>query len=527
MQMQSIEQGMSTAYYARHEGHQPAIIEAERVTSFAQLNARANQLVRALRARGLKAGDSIALLCSNRAEFVEASVAVERSGLRLTPLNTHLTGEELGYILDNCEARALLAEARYAPQVQVAVSLASRAQVKLAIGGAIDGFERYEDALAVCSAHDIEDPSLGSKMLYTSGTTGRPKGVYRDPAYTLPSVLTSLDLAEAAGYKAGCNQLHLCAGPLYHAAPFGYSMAQPLLAGVGLVLMNRWDSEAALRLIEQHRITHTHMVPTMFHRLLSLPAEVKRKYDLSSLKFVIHGAAPCSVQLKAEMIKWWGPILSEYYAATEGRAVSVQSADWLKRPGTVGKPNPADQVRILDEQGLELPAAAAGTIYIKAPAVGRFNYFKDEDKTANSYRGDYFTLGDIGYLDADGWLFLTDRNANLIISGGVNIYPTEIEGVLLTHPSVADVGVIGVPNEEWGEEVKAVIELQTGVAESSDLKAELLLFCKEHLATFKCPRSIDFTQKLPRLDNGKLYKQGLREQYRAAAAKSLTETRHD
>ena len=516
MRMQRIEQGMSTAYYAQHHGEQPAVIEVDRVTSFAQLNAHANQLVRALRQRGLKAGDAVALLCSNRVEFVAVIVALERSGLRITPINTHLTGDEVGYILDNCEAKAFIAEARYAAQAQAAAALAKRAEVKFAIGGEISGFEAYEKALTSCPDHDIEDPTLGSRMLYTSGTTGRPKGVYRDPAYALPSVMASVELANAAGYQCGTGQLHLCAGPLYHAAPLGYSLAQPLLAGVGLVLMNRWNSEEALRLIQQHRITHTHMVPTMFHRLLSLPQEVKDKYDLSSLQFVIHGAAPCSVQLKSAMIKWWGPILSEYYAATEGRAVSVTSTDWLKRPGTVGKPNPIDQVCILDEQAQALAPNTAGTIYIKAPAVGRFNYFKDDGKTASSYRGDYFTLGDIGYLDEDGWLFLTDRNANLIISGGVNIYPTEIEAVLLTHPAVGDVGVIGVPNEEWGEEVKAVIELQAGISGSTELVAELLAFCKEHLATFKCPRSIDFSEKLPRLDNGKLYKQGLREQYRAA-----------
>ena len=518
MRMQCIEQGMSTAYYAQHHGEQPAVVEAERVTTFAQLNARANQLVRALRQRGLKAGDSVALLCSNRVEFVEVIVALERSGLRVTPINTHLTGDEVGYILDNCEAKAFIAEARYATQAQAAVTIAKRAVVKFAIGGDIAGFEAYAQALMSCSAFDIEDPTLGSRMLYTSGTTGRPKGVYRDPAYALPAVMASVELADAAGYQAASGQLHLCAGPLYHAAPLGYSLAQPLLAGVGVVLMDRWNSEDALRLIQVHRITHTHMVPTMFHRLLSLPQEVKEKYDLSSLQFVIHGAAPCSVQLKSAMIKWWGPILSEYYAATEGRAVHVVSSDWLRRPGTVGKPNPGDQVRIFDEHAQDLPPNISGTIYIKAPAIGRFNYFKDDSKTASSYRGDYFTLGDIGYLDEDGWLFLTDRNANLIISGGVNIYPTEIEAVLLTHPAVGDVGVIGVPNEEWGEEVKAVVELQAGVSGSTALVAELLAFCKDHLATFKCPRSIDFAEKLPRLDNGKLYKQGLREQYRAAAA---------
>ncbi len=519
MRMQSIEQGMSTAYYAKHHGDEPAVIEQDRITSFAELNARANQLVRALRQRGIQAGDAVALLCSNRVEFVEVIVALERSGLRITPINTHLTGEEAGYILDNCEAKALIAESRYTQQAQAGASLAARAQVKLAIGGTIPDFESYDDALASCPAHDIEDPSLGSRMLYTSGTTGRPKGVYRDPAYALPSVMASVELANTAGYQCGTKQLHLCAGPLYHAAPLGYSLAQPLLAGVGVVLMNRWDNEQALRLIAQHRITHTHMVPTMFHRLLSLPEEIKSKYDLSSLQFVIHGAAPCSVQLKSAMMKWWGPILSEYYAATEGRAVHVNATEWLRRPGTVGKPNPADHVRILNDEGIEQPAHSAGTIYIKAPAVGRFNYFKDDQKTENSYRGDYFTLGDIGYQDEEGWLFLTDRNANLIISGGVNIYPTEIEAVLLTHPAVGDVGVIGVANEEWGEEVKAVVELQAGLTASSALAEALIAFCKEHLAHFKCPRTIDFADKLPRLDNGKLYKKGLRDQYRLATPK--------
>ena len=219
------------------------------------------------------------------------------------------------------------------------------------------------------------------------------------------------------------------------------------------------------------------------------------------------------------MMKWWGPILSEYYAATEGRAVHVNATEWLRRPGTVGKPNPVDHVQILNDDGIKQPAHVAGTIYIKAPAVGRFNYFKDDQKTENSYRGDYFTLGDIGYLDEEGWLFLTDRNANLIISGGVNIYPTEIEAVLLTHPSVGDVGVIGVPNEEWGEEVKAVVELQAGLTASSAIADALIAFCKEHLAHFKCPRTIDFADKLPRLDNGKLYKKGLRDQYRLTTPK--------
>ena len=511
MLMQRIEQGMSTAYYAQHHGEQPAVIEVDRVTNFAQLNAYANQLVRALRQRGLKAGDAVALLCSNRLEFVTVIIALERSGLRMTPINTHLTGDEVGYILDNCEAKAFIAESRYAAQAQAAATLAKRAEVKFAIGGDISGFEAYDNALSACPDHDIDDPTLGSRMLYTSGTTGRPKGVYRDPAYALPSVMTSVELANAAGYQCGTGQLHLCAGPLYHAAPLGYSLAQPLLAGVGLVLMNRWNSEEALRLIQQHRITHTHMVPTMFHRLLSLPQDIKDKYDLSSLQFVIHGAAPCSVQLKTAMIKWWGPILSEYYAATEGRAVSVTSTEWLRRPGTVGKPNPIEHVRILDEHAQALPPNTAGTIYIKAPAIGRFNYFKDDSKTASSYRGDYFTLGDIGYLDEDGWLFLTDRNANLIISGGVNIYPQEIENVLLQHPKVMDAAVVGVPNSDWGEEVKAVVQPVHAGDIGPALAAELQAFCRERLASYKVPKSFDYVDAFPLVPSGKISKKDLRD----------------
>ena len=516
MRMNAIAQGMSIAYYAKLDGDQPAVIEADRVTTFAMLNARANQLVRALRQRGIKAGDAIALLCSNRLEFVDVAVAAERSGLRITLINTHLTGEEVGYIVDNCEAKAFVAEARYLDQAITGQRLASNATVCLAIGGIIPGFADYDDALASEQAYDIEDPTLGSRMLYTSGTTGQPKGVYRSPEHSLPNLLSSLDSIAQAGYQSGTKQLHLSVGPLYHSAPFGISLTQPLLAGVGVVLMSRWDSEAVLRLVERHRITHTFMVPTMFHRLLSLPNEIRAKYDLSSLQLVIHGAASCPVSVKTQMMKWWGPILLEYYAATEGRGVTVNASDWFNRPGTVGKPTPADHIRICDDKGRDQPSNTAGAVYLKAPTEGRFEYFKDKRKTLATYQGDYYTLGDIGYLDEDGWLFLTDRSANLIISGGVNIYPTEVEAVLLTHPLVADVCVIGVPNEEWGEEVKAVIELRSEVIGSAKLESELMSFCKEHLAHFKCPRSVDFSEKLPRLDNGKLYKNELRDMYRAA-----------
>ena len=518
--IEALSRGMVISHFAHHHGHEPALVADDRTMSFAELNARANQLVRALRARGVRAGDGVALMCSNRVEFAEVYAAAERGGLRFTPVNWHLNGEEAGYIVDDCEAVAFVADVRFAGAAAAAAAAAPGATVRLAVGGAIDGFEDYDEVVAAEDGADIDDPQLGTRMLYTSGTTGRPKGVFRPPASAAEAAVTAAAAATVSGYKAGTGQLHLCTGPLYHAAPLLLSLAPSLNAGVGVVLMDGWDATETLQLIDRHKITHSHMVPTMFHRLLSLPDDVRDAHDVSSLQFVIHGAAPCPVPVKAALIDWWGPIVFEYYAATEGSGTTVTSPDWLKKPGTVGKPVTEDHVRILDDDGNDLPANEAGTVYLKSPAVGRFNYFKDDTKTEGAYRGDWFTLGDVGYLDDDGWLFLTDRSAHLIISGGVNIYPAEVEAVLLTHPSVGDVGVIGVPNDEWGEEVKAVVEPQPGVEPSDELGAELVAYCRERLASYKCPRSVDFTDELPRHDNGKLYKQALRAAYRAAAGGS-------
>jgi long-chain acyl-CoA synthetase len=292
-----------------------------------------------------------------------------------------------------------------------------------------------------------------------------------------------------------------------------------MLAGAGVVLMDGWSAAETLALIEKHRITHSHLVPTMFHRLLALPEAVRAAADVSSLRYVWHGAAPCPVAVKKAIIDWWGPVLLEYYAATEGTGTFVSSEEWLTRPGTVGRLPKPDHIRILGPDGQDRPAGEPGTIYIKAPAQGRFDYFKDPDKTAGSYRGDYFTLGDVGYLDDDGYLFLTDRSTNLIISGGVNIYPAEVEAELLAHPGVGDAAVIGVPDEEWGESVLAVVEPAPGVEGSEALAAALIEHCRARLAHFKCPRRVDFVAALPRADNGKLYKRRLRDEYRARAAR--------
>jgi long-chain acyl-CoA synthetase len=399
-----------------------------------------------------------------------------------------------------------------------AAAAAPGASVRFSVGGPLPGFESYDEALRAQPGNDIEDPSAGTQMLYTSGTTGRPKGVFRASA---PAPMAGPGGAVGPGllsgnYRAG-ESVHLCTGPLYHAAPLAFSLGIPHMFGCAVVLMDGWEAEEALRLVQAHGVTHTHMVPTMFHRLLSLPESVRAKYDSSSLKFVLHGAAPCPVEVKRKLIEWLGPVVHEYYGATEGVGSIVDSETWLKKPGTVGKPTTEGHIKIMDDQGNQLPAGQIGTVYMSAPAQGRFSYYKDENKTSQAYKGDHFTLGDIGYLDEDGYLFLTDRSANLIISGGVNIYPAEIEGVLLTHPAVGDVGVIGVPNPEWGEEVKAVVELQRGFEASPELARELIEHCRKQLAHYKCPRSVDFVAELPRQDNGKLYKHALRERYRAAA----------
>ncbi|MGZ4759419.1 MAG: AMP-binding protein, partial [Acidimicrobiales bacterium] len=427
----------------------------------------------------------------------------------ITTVNWHLTGDEAGYIIGNCEARALIADAAVAEMAVAAMADAPDCHVRLAVAGPIAGFELYDTALAVEPGHDIDDPTPGSSMLYTSGTTGKPKGVHR-PVKPGAGAAPVLNIY---GYEDSGGDVHLCTGPLYHAAPLAFSLTIPHTFGATVVAMESWDAKQALALIDEHEVTHTHMVPTMFHRMLSLPPEVRGDFSGSTLRHVLHGAAPCPVPVKSRLIDWLGPIVWEYYAATEGVGSFVDSPTWLTKPGTVGRPIAADQVMIGDEDGRPLPPDEIGLVYIKSPPGAAFDYFNDPEKTGRSYRGDYFTLGDVGYLDDDGFLFLTDRSADLIISGGVNIYPAEVDAVLLDHPAVGDVATIGVPDPDWGESVKSVVELQAGIEPSDALADELIDFCRSHLAHFKCPRTVDFVEVLPRQDNGKIYKRRLRESY--------------
>jgi long-chain acyl-CoA synthetase len=505
--------GMLMAWWAARIPDRPAVMTAYGDRTFGELNANANRLARALRARGLEVGDSVALMCTNRPEFVEVVLAAQRAGLRLTPINWHLTGEEAAYIVGNCEAKALVVAGALGEMAVTAG--AGGGLVRVAVGDELPGFESYDDALAAEDGSDIDDPTPGTQMLYTSGTTGRPKGVHRQAG-----AQSALAVANICGYDedfARSHDVHLCTGPLYHAAPLAFSVALPLLYGVPIVVMEQWDPTGTLRLMEQHHVTHTHMVPTMFHRLLALSDDVRGTFDLSSLRFVIHGAAPCPVTVKRQLIEWLGPIVVEYYAATEGVGTLVDSSTWMANPGTVGRPMASELVKVADDEGLELTRGEIGLVFLRAQPATKFDYYGDADKTAGAFRGDYFTLGDMGYMDDEGYLFLTDRSTNLIISGGVNIYPAEVDAVLLQHPAVGDVATIGIPDEEWGEAVKAVVQPAGGVEASAELAVELMAFCRERLAHFKCPRSIDFTDRLPREDTGKIYKRLLREQYRAAA----------
>ncbi|HEY2051224.1 MAG TPA: AMP-binding protein [Caulobacteraceae bacterium] len=500
--------GMTASIWAELKPGAVAVHDPIGQRTFGQINANANRIVRLLRSHGLQAGDAVALLCSNRSEFVEVLAAALRGGFRFTPVNWHLNPDEVEYIINDCEAKALFADTRYPAGLS---ARAPEVRVRISIGTDAEGFIPYAGSIEAFSGDDIDDPILGGAMLYTSGTTGRPKGVYRKAAAVL-----------VPGPGAP-DDVQMCVGPAYHAAPLAFDVRSAMNQGNPLVFMDRWDSEGVLANIERYRVTRMHMVPIMFQRLLAVPENVKAKYDITSLRYMIHGAAPCPPEIKKAMIEWVGPIIHEYYAGSEGGAGFVTTSDeWLTKPGTVGKLPAPDAIKLYSEEGEEITERnRSGTIYFKVSPVAPFEYFKDPKKTASAHRDGYFTLGDVGYLDDDDYLFLTGRTAECIISGGVNIYPQEIDNEIIKHPAVEDSCAIGVPNEEWGEEVKVVVTLHPGHQPSETLGKEILAFARERLAGFKTPRTIEFVEELPRSPAGKIQRGKVRAPYWAGRARQI------
>jgi len=489
----------------------PALICRDDVLSYAELEARSNRLAHLLRAWGLREGDGIAVVLGNEIRFAEVYWAAMRTGLYFTPINTHLAPAEMQYIADNCDAKVLVVSQTFRDLVTQFASQLPHVTHRLILDGTLEGFTSYAQAVSALPTTPVPDEREGATMLYSSGTTGRPKGVRRGLPNRHPAAAGPEILGAATRFGFTPDDRYLCVGPLYHAAPLGFSFAMHRI-GATVVLMPRFEAESALAHIDRHRVTTSQWVPTHFVRMLQLPVEVRQRYALTSHRLAIHAAAPCPVDIKRQMIAWWGPIIVEYYAATEGGGTMVDTAAWLQRPGTVGRHWTHGKVWILDEAGHELPPGQPGLIYFEAPPGGRerFHYYKDTAKTASAYHDSLFTIGDIGYLAAEGYLFLTDRQSHMIISGGVNIYPAEVESTLILHPAVRDVAVIGVPDVDMGEQVKAVVELREGYDASLDLAQELIAFARDRIAHYKCPRSVDFIAQLPRSAAGKLLKHALR-----------------
>jgi long-chain acyl-CoA synthetase len=507
---------MYPGQHAIKRAEQPAVIIAETgaVLTFAELEARSNRLAHLLRVIGLRRLDHYAIFMENNSRYIECCAAGERSGLYFTCVNSLLAPDELAYILHNSESRVLITSKAKRDVAVAASRCCPLIEFCLVADGEGEGsyIRNLDDAAAAYPNTPIAGESLGGSMLYSSGTTGRPKGVLfplpqQPPCWQRPNYDPFI-----RHWKYRGGMINLSPGPLYHAAPQG-AVTVTIRGGGTALIMERFDPERFLEFVQNYKVSQCLLVPTMFSRMLKLPEEVRRRYDLSSLEVAVHGAAPCPVQVKEQMIKWWGPILHEYYGATEGLGATLcDSAEWMAHKGTVGRVV-LGELHVLDEEMRPCATGTPGTLWFKHPQS--FEYFNDAVKTAKARSGDGLltTVDDVGYLDEEGYVYLTDRSAFMIISGGVNIYPQECENLLITHPTVADAAVFGVPNEDLGEEVKAVVQLMPDISPGPEIIEELIAFCCAHLARYKCPRSIEFEVELPRSPTGKLYKRLLRDRY--------------
>ena len=517
-----------TAKHAIGREDVPALIDEIGSTTWGDFDRRVNRLIHGLRTAGLAPGDVFATFCGNRREFFEIMTAAAHGGWLYVPVNWHFTAEELAYVVENSDSKLLIADARFEDVVREALSRDDfphlPAPILIGADSARTDFTDYEALLSNASDAEPDAQCMGGPMFYTSGTTGRPKGV-RSKSQPPGGPIEILEMMSAG--MPGMLQIPehgttLLCGPVYHSAQWAFSFL-PLMNGSSIVMRHRFDAAETLATIDAHGVTNVHLVPTQFHRLLKLDDAARDGFSGRSLTAVWHGAAPCPPDAKRRMIEWWGPVIHEYYGSTEGSIVSTCSAEeWLARPGALGKPVPIVEVHIVKEDGTPAAPGESGTIYVKNLMGADFEYHKEPEKTASAHlEPGVFTFGDVGFLDEDGYLFMSDRKIDMIISGGVNIYPAEIEGVLTAHAKVQDAAVFGIPNEEFGEEVKAAVELVPGNEASEALEAELVAHVRAHLAGYKAPKSVDFETSLPRHPTGKLYKRLLRDRYWEGMARSI------
>lgn len=505
--------------HAERDPEGTALVDERGTTTWSELNDNVNRLVHALRALGLEGGDVIAMMCGNSRQAFEITLAAMHTSLLIVPINWHWVAEELAYVMNDSGAEALFVDDLHLDvAVEAAPSLAGCThRVAVGLRGPLpDGFVEYDELLGTGTPSEPEDQGSGGPMFYTSGTTGFPKGVRGTLSrHGLPPEMFMLvsGLVTSA-FDIPTDGVTLLEGPMYHSAQWIFSVA-PLVAGSTVVMRHRFDPAEMLELIDSFDVSNLHLVPTQFIRLLKLSEATRSAFDGSSLVSVIHGAAPCPLDVKRRMLDWWGPIVTEYYGGTEGGFLSIITGpEWLDHPGSLGKETAMSELLIVCEDGTPAGPNEPGQIYFRSKTGGDFEYHNAPEKTEAAHlEPGLGTLGDVGYLDADGYLFMSDRKIDMIISGGVNIYPAEIEGVLVAHPAVADAAVFGVPNEEMGEEVKAAVELVDGSEPSEELASQLIAHVREHLAGYKAPRSVDFPGELPRHPTGKLYKRLLRDPY--------------